>query len=86
MKPETHPAEVIEVAPSDIRESDPFTGKRSDYGNFVRVRETNTGVEHIMRNGSMNQVAPQDRVVGRKGTVSWMRGSYYNLPIFQSQQ
>jgi hypothetical protein len=74
--------EIIAVKGPDIRVSDPFTGKRSDYGNYVRVAEVHygraTGKEHVFINGSINQIAPENREVGKRGFISWSNG----LPYF----
>lgn len=75
-------ATVIKVVGSDIRISDPFTGKRSEYGNYVVVKEDKSGDEHTFMNGSMNQVSDEYRNVGQKGHLVWHSSASYNLPFF----
>jgi hypothetical protein len=78
-------ATIIDVKGSDIRVSDPFTGKRSDYGNYAIAKEDESGTEHVIYTGSINQVPEHLRKVGQKGVIVWDKSASYYLPFFRAE-
>jgi hypothetical protein len=61
-------AEIISIV-DDYSAFDSL-GYSRRYTGHVKVQDA-TGEIHFMLNGSMNQVPPEQRCVGKKGTVSY---------------
>lgn len=82
--PKIRKAVIYDVVESDIRE-DKFSGKRYQYGNFVRVQDE-TGEIHIFTNGSLNGISPENRVEGKKGTIQYRSTPFMGLWYFKAEE
>lgn len=68
----TRKAEVIKIVLSDVRKDD-FTGRFYEHGNYVLTLDER-GEQHIHHNHAFDKIPEADRVIGRKGVLTWYSG------------